>query len=296
LKKKILAALFCVVFYRMLPGMQISDGKIMDHTNTSIEARRYNRVVVLDPAVTETLYEIGGEDIIAAVANTTMSKIWPEEKVKELPSVGTLTKPSIEKILSFGPDLVIVNGMATGVRDRIREFGIPVLVWEANSLADILDNIRALGIISGREEKAEKLYQESLGKIERLRAKSAKEKKLRGALLISVQPLMVFPKGTLPNEILELLGVDSLGKELLGMRPIVSAEMLLTFDPDFIAGAMSIADVDSIRNGNEAIKKTRAYRNNRIFIVDSAKILRGSPRIFEAIEAFENELEAIRPL
>ena len=42
---------------------------------------------------------LGGESKITAIGKTAMSEIYPVEKTKNLANVGTITKPSIEKIL-----------------------------------------------------------------------------------------------------------------------------------------------------------------------------------------------------
>ena len=72
------------------------------------ENKKYNRIVVLDPATVEMIYMLGAEDKIVGVANLERSKVWPEEKVAKLESVGTFMNPSLEKINSLKPDLVII--------------------------------------------------------------------------------------------------------------------------------------------------------------------------------------------
>ena len=65
--------------------------------------RKYNRIVVIDPAVVEMIYMLGGEDRIVGIAKLENSKIWPEDKTEELKSVGTFINPSLEKIISLKP-------------------------------------------------------------------------------------------------------------------------------------------------------------------------------------------------
>ena len=48
------------------------------------ENKKYNRIVVLDPATVEMIYMLGAEDKIVGVANLERSKVWPEEKVAKL--------------------------------------------------------------------------------------------------------------------------------------------------------------------------------------------------------------------
>ena len=47
---------------------------------------------------------------------------------------------------------------------------------------------------------------------------------------------------------------------------------------------MKINSLENILNGNEVIKYTDAYKNKKIYIFESEKILRSSPRIVDSLE------------
>ena len=64
--------------------------------------KKYDRIVVLDPAVVEMVYLLGGEDKLVGIAKLERSKIWPEEKTEKVESVGTFINPSLEKIIALG--------------------------------------------------------------------------------------------------------------------------------------------------------------------------------------------------
>ena len=78
----------------------ISCAKKNDENVKKGENKKYNRIVVLDPATVEMIYMLGAEDKIVGVANLERSKVWPEEKVAKLESVGTFIKPSLERIIT----------------------------------------------------------------------------------------------------------------------------------------------------------------------------------------------------
>lgn len=290
IKKLMIAALMLISTKEML-ALKIENNFIKDNYGNSIEIKEYNKLIVLDPAVVETIYLLNGEEKIVAIGKTAMSKIYPEEKTKDLESVGNISKPSLEKILSYTPDLVILNGMSTKTGETLKSLKIPYLINEAGNIQEILDNINAYGEILGKKEESKKLYEDSAAKLDELKEKiKNKPLGLKGTVLYSVSPMMGFNSKTLPGEVLELLGVENITNSLTGERPIISQEFLLKENPDFLAGAMSIKLVDDIKNSNPAIKEIKAGQKNNIFIVDSNKILRGSPRIFELILEFYDEL------
>lgn len=290
IKKLMIAALMLISTKEMF-ALKIENNFVKDNYGNSIEIKEYNKLIVLDPAVVETIYLLNGEEKIVAIGKTAMSKIYPEEKTKDLESVGNISKPSLEKILSYTPDLVILNGMSTKTGETLKSLKIPYLINEAGNIQEILDNINAYGEILGKKEESKKLYEDSAAKLDELKGKiKNKPLGLKGTVLYSVSPMMGFNSKTLPGEVLELLGVENITNSLTGERPIISQEFLLKENPDFLAGAMSIKSVDDIKNSNPAIKEIKAGQKNNIFIVDSNKILRGSPRIFELILEFYDEL------
>ena len=289
--RKSIVLLFILMLGINIYSMEIKDKKIIDNYGNSIEQREYRKIVVLDPAVVETFYMLGGESKITAIGKTAMSEIYPVEKTKNLANVGTITKPSIEKILSYTPDLVILNAMAASTGESLKELKIPFIINTAGNISDILLNIKIYGDITGKKAEAEKLYINSEEKLNNLK-KKVKESplNLKGAVLYTVSPMMGFNEKSLPGEILDILGVENIADNIIGDKPIISQEFLLKKNPDFLAGAMSIKSAKDIANSNPAVKETTAGKKGNFFIVDSSKILRGSPRIFEAVEEFYLEL------
>lgn len=293
--KKLIFFIILIVHNLSFSALKIENNKLIDSYKNSIELKEYKRIVVLDPAVIETLYMLGTENHIAAIGTVAKSKIYPEEKVKMLPNVGHITNTSVEKILSFSPDLVIVTAMSSKLGESLKPFKIPFITTEANNFNEILENIKIYGILTGEEKKAEKLYMDSSKKLEEIRS-SILEKplNLKGAVLYSTSPIMAFNSKSLPGQILELLGIKNLTDNLIGDKPIISPEFLLQENPDFLIGAMSISKKEDILNSNSVVKLTTAGKNQNVFIVDSTKILRGSPRIFDVIKEFYNEIKDMK--
>lgn len=293
--KKLTAAIIFIISCLSVSALEIENNKIKDNRGNFIDLHEYKRIIILDPAVTETFYMIGAEKKISAIGTTAKSKIYPEEKTKNLPNVGNIVNMNIEKVLSFSPDLIILNPMAVNMGETLKTFKIPYIVNETETFEDILKNIKIYGVITGQTKEAETLYNESLKKMDNLKT-LVKEKPLniKGALLYSSSPMMAFNEKSLPGQIFTLLGVENIAENLTGDKPIISPEFLLKENPDFLAGAMSIKSETDILNSSPAVKQTKAGEKNNLFIVDSSKILRGSPRIFEAVEEFYTELKNLK--
>jgi iron complex transport system substrate-binding protein len=111
------------------------------------------RIVSLVPSVTETLFAMGAGSRVAAVSS--YDNFPPG--VEDLPRVGALFDPDVERILSLRPDLVIVYGSQTDLIARLGRASIPLYVYRHGSLADVTTGIRELGARFGMADAARTL-------------------------------------------------------------------------------------------------------------------------------------------
>lgn len=289
--KKISILILIMLIQTSLLALKIEDNNIVDQRGNKIEKKIYKKIVILDPAAVEVLYLLGGEDNIVAIGTTARSPIWPEEKTKKLPGVGSITKPSIEQILTYQPDLVILNAMSENIISSLKERKLNYIMGIGSSFEEILQNLEVYGIIIGKDIEAKELSEEYRNKLSIIKNKIEKNKEnKKGVFIYSTSPMMVFNSSSLPGEILKTLGIKNIADGIVGGRPILSPEYLITENPDFIAGAMSIKTKDDILNSNPFVKETKAGKTGAIFILDSNKILRPTPRVIDALEELEAEI------
>lgn len=260
----------------------------------NLMAKSYNRIVVLDPAAVEIIYSIGAEKKIVAIAHSQTTPIIPEDKTKNLPSVGTLLKPSLEKIISFKPDLVIVGSFHDSITESLKKYKINYVKLKAENIGDMLNNITLVGNLTGNKKEAEILYNKSQGRLNILKSNlSKKPLNLKGTFVYNATPLMVFGKGSVQNEILKLLGVTDIAESLKGEQPIISPEYALTQNPDFLIGIMGIKSKEDLLRANEFLNKTKAGKNGNIYVVNSNKLLRMSPNLLDEVENIYKFLDKI---
>lgn len=292
--KKILTFLATLLLGLNTMALEVVGDKIVDHMGNSVENKKYTNIVIIEPAVVEIMYMLGAEDSIAAIASTARSPIWPMEKTKDLASVGNLLKPSIEQVLSYTPDLVILNPMSTSFAETLKTYGLPFIVNEASSLEQIFKTTEVMGVITGNEDRAKDVVEKKKETLDNI-AISLEKKPLnmKGAILFSTSPMMAFTDKSLPGEILETLGVENITKGLPGGRPIISPEYLVEVNPDVLIGSMAISKKEDILNSNPFVAHTNAGKNGNFLIADSTKILRGTPRLIDALEELYKDLEEL---
>lgn len=123
---------------------------ILEETGDSIRLRQFNGVEVTLPKKPETVV-IGYSSLIqvwycaggtaAAVPEVASSATLPEA-ARKLPTVGTFSTLSAEKIIAMKPGLVLLNGRNNG-HNRLREMfgslGIPAACFKYENYSDFMD-------------------------------------------------------------------------------------------------------------------------------------------------------------
>jgi hemin-binding periplasmic protein hmuT len=242
--------------------------------------KKYDRIVVLDPAVVEMVYLLGGEDKLVGIAKLERSKIWPEEKTEKVESVGTFINPSLEKIIALKPDLVIESFHSSDAIDKsLSSNNIEIIKIQANSIEDIFKNFQKVAKILGKEKEAEKIIAEKRQKIEEIKKIDTTEKK--GLFILAPTPMRVFGKGTLPNDIMEMLNIKNIAAGMEGMSPTLTPEYIIKENPDIIL--TFVKNPQEIVKVNPQIKDISAIKNNKFVVLETGQILRGSPRMIDYI-------------
>lgn len=245
------------------------------------------RLVVLDPASIETLFMLGAGEQIVGVANLQHSKIYPEEQTTKLTSVGTFSNPSLEKIISLKPTLVILSSYSLNLEEGLKNFGIKTMNLKAQRLEDIAKNIKILAKLSDKKEEGERLLQEFEKGLENLKNKPLNQSAI---YLYSSNPLMAFNDNSLMADILRLIGIKNLSPQSDIARPVISAEFILKQDPDLLI--LGINADSKILNTNPLLSKTKAAKTGQIYNNENTHILlRLSPKIIDRIKEFKAKLE-----
>ncbi|MDR2069297.1 MAG: ABC transporter substrate-binding protein [Spirochaetaceae bacterium] len=273
------------------------DGEyIADREGNKIPLAPYRRIVLFSPGAVETLYLIGAEDSIAAIPSV-RGYIWPEEKTRLLPVVGTTSRPSAERVIAFEPDLIIGNTMTAELIADFSRRGYRAIIHGAYFIEDIFNSTLLMGRLTGRAAEAEALIREKRARLEAIRS-DLKQRPLdiKGAFIYSTDPITAFTDRTLAGEILTLLGTRNIAEGLSAAQPILSPEFILAQNPDFLFGALSFTQVEDVLAADPVIAQTRAGKEKNVSIIPSSLFLRPSPRIvenlwelYEEVKQFSNE-------
>lgn len=242
------------------------------------------KIISLAPGITETLYALGLDDRISGV--TTYCD-WPAAARKKT-RVGGFTNPSVEKIVSLGPDLILAtaDGNRKETIEQLERLGLPVYVTDPVDTRGVLRSILHIGEITGRERRARELAEKLQTRLNHITRQVRDKKKPRVFFQLGLEPMVTAGRGTLINEVIEQAGGINVAGRDLAKYPRYSAEGIIGASPDIIIFAPMVNDKTfaAVKRFWGKFGDVPAVRNKKIYPIDADLINRASPRIFDAVE------------
>ncbi len=259
-------------------------------TVTDETGRRVNiiaapqRIVSLAPGITETLYALGLGDKVAGV--TTFCD-WPAA-AREKTRVGGFTNPSIEKIVSLKPDLILAtaDGNRKDTVQQLERLGLSVYVINPSDTAGVLRSILHIGEITNQKNNAGRLVALLQNKLDHIAGQIRDRKKPRVFFQLGLEPIVTAGRGTLINEVIERAGGVNVAGRDIANYPRYSAEGIIGAAPEIIIFAPMVTDREftAVKRFWQKFKDVPAVKKNKIYPIDADLINRASPRIFDAVE------------
>ena len=266
------------------PSAAASAGPITvtdDAGDTVTLAAPAERIVSLAPANTEIAYAVGAGDKM--VAGTSYDD-YPEE-AKALPKVGDFANPSVEKIASFEPDLVLAAG---GIQDKLRtkleDLGMQVYVVDPKTYAAVENDIANIGKLAGTDATAQQVLDTMKQAEADVTAKVGSLTPDTTFLEIYSKPLMTAGSETFINDMIGIAGGTNIGAEAGSGFPNFSPEVLANADPQvYIADSGSMSDPGDITK-RAGFADLTAVKNGTVYVIDDSYIARPGPRLAEGLQ------------
>ncbi|MGB9608244.1 MAG: ABC transporter substrate-binding protein, partial [bacterium] len=209
--------------------------------------------------------------------------------VRKLPKVGGFINPSLESIVALKPDLIVaMRGNPLSLLQRLEKMGYPVFALNPSKISDVFNAMERLGGITG-SKKARSVVASLKKRLERIKKDVERipfEKRPKVMIELWDNPLIVFGKGSIGDEVIKLAGGRNVIEERKIPYPKISLEVLLRNQPDVII----LAHMTRVRNPLEEVKrrenwdKLRAVREGKVYAIDADIIDRPGPRLVQAVE------------
>jgi iron complex transport system substrate-binding protein len=254
-------------------------------------AEQPQRIVSLSPDLTEILYGVGAFNRVVGVSNY---DTYPPE-VANLPHLGELHSPSLEKLTALRPDLVIVNNaQAPFLEDTLKALGLRILKTSNGSLKEVYASMIAIGHAAGNDSEALKLVEATRQGLERVAHKTSGLSKSRVVLIVDRTPgtlreLYTATDGSFLAELVGIAGGRLVASPVAKGYKKLNKEELLALDPeiilDFIQGPKSRFAGDPMEAWRE-MPELKAVRARRVYGVNEDFVPHASQRTVQTAELF----------
>jgi cobalamin transport system substrate-binding protein len=248
------------------------------------------RIVSLAPSMTETVYALGLQDRL--VGDTDYCDYPPEAQTKT--KVGGAINPSLEKIASLHPDLVLVTKALNRreTTNALDELGISSYATDPHTVDDIISSTKKLADLLGVTDAGASVAGDMRQRLAELQRRVGGLPRTQVLFVVWTQPLISIGRSTFIADALLRAGAVSIVDSSQDW-PQVNLEEIARLQPDCLVFADSHSE--KVAREVETLAALPAWRilnavSNRRFAVISDAVNRPAPRIVSAIEDLARQL------
>lgn len=230
--------------------------------------------------MTENIFALGAAQDLVGV--TTFCD-YPEE-AKKIYKIGDFSNPSLERIVSLKPDLVIVNlPEQMRIKKELEKLKINIFISSPRTLDDIYDEIIEIGRIVKKQQAADSLVNYMKMHISTVDRSSKK----RVYIELSPKPLVTIGAPSFLNELLEMAGGKNIFADLGKDYPVVPQEEVIKRNPDVII----VLHPEDIRD-RLGWRTITAISNNKVYTtLNQDHLMRPGPRLIIGFEQLKRIMD-----
>ena len=246
-----------------------------------------HRLVCLAPSITDTVYELGSGAEVVGITDYTK---YPPEAVQK-PSVGGVINPSLEKLASLRPDLVLAIGDldSSDLIRSIQQLGFPVFVIQPHGIEGIYRSIESVGEAINQHQNAASLIARLRDRERAVRERVAGKTSPSVFFLLWPDPIITAGKGAFITELISIAGATSITRDLRNEWPRVSLETLIARQPDYVLLVQGSAVSLEALTKQSVWRNLKAIEKGRVLYIDE-RINFPSPLAFDALEDLARQL------
>lgn len=265
---------------------------------TSTFAAAPQRIVSLNPGLTEITFALGASDRLVAV--DTFSDYPPEAKNVQ-PRLTTYPGPSIETIVSLKPDVVLSLAEKDDDVAQLRRQGVAVIKLLPRDFDATVAAIETLGRLFDAPDAADAIASDMLARREAVVAAVADAPRPRVYEELDAsepdKPFVAGPNGFY-GQLIDLAGGDNVFADLPADVGQVGAEIIVNRDPEVIV--LTDADLPFNPQTPEMVAARpgwgtiTAVQNGAIYPVPGSLFSTAGPRLIDGLEAMATLLHPDR--
>ena len=234
------------------------------------------KVVVFDFGVLDTLDELGID--VTGVPQTAVPSYLKKYGDKKYTNVGSLKEPDFEAIHELQPDVIFISTRQAELYDQFAEIAPTVYIGleYENYMESFKKNMNLIGEIFGKEDKVASELKEIDASIEKLNTQASSLDKKGLILLANEGKVSAYGPSSRFGLIHDVFGFGAADKdiEVSTHGQSITFEYIMEKNPDVlfvidrataVGGEIGAKEIIE----NELVKKTTAFKNNKIIYLDA---------------------------
>jgi iron complex transport system substrate-binding protein len=248
----------------------------------TVEARP-ERVVSLSPTATEMLFAVGaGEQVVAVDDQSDFPEGVPTTDLSGF-------EPNVEALLSYDPDLVVMDNENEEITSALDGLDVPLLVQPAaTTFDDVYDQLREVGTLTGHAESGDEVATEVAASIEELAASVPEFDEALTYYHELDDTYYTATSGTFIGEVYALAGLENIADAADDGSgyPQLAAEFIIDADPDLIF----LADTECCGQSPETVAarpgwdSLQAVTGDAVIPLSDDVVSRWGPRVVDFLE------------
>lgn len=243
------------------------------------EEQRCSRIVSLAPSITEVLFDLGLGDRVVGVTRFCRFPVGAQA----IESVGGMYDLSVERIAIRRPTNLFALPESSHVAEPLARIGVKTTALEHRGVGGILDSYRVIGRECGVEAQAEARVAQLQAEEREIQAKCASfrhERPTNSRVMVVVgraklgnvsSDIYISGSDGFYSDVLRLVGAINVNSDRTVAVPHISAEGILSLNPDVILEVINADDGDTSmdrRSFWSRFARIPAVVNNRVFILE----------------------------
>jgi len=246
---------------------------------------RPTRIISVVPAATEILFALGAGPRVVAVSSFDHE---PPD-VNQLPRVGALMDPDVERILSLKPDLIVIYGSQHDLAQQMSRAGIPQFAFVHGGLSDILTTITALGERADARQAANRLVASIRSQLDAVAGRVAGKPRPRTLIVFGRDPgalRNLYASGGIGflHDMVELAGGADVFADVKRESVQATSETLIARAPEVIIEIRASDEAAPNPDDWNALPSIPAVRQHRVVALVGSELVTAGPRVAAATE------------
>jgi iron complex transport system substrate-binding protein len=266
---------------------------IKDDLNNEISfTETPKKIISLAPNITETIYSIEADSLLAGVTNYCDYPPEAKSKIK----IGGMIDPDIEVIMSVNPDLILltVEGNSKNTYQSLTNLGFKVFAFNPRNFDGICKMIDDLGRITNKLNNSQNVIKKLISNRDSIKAITNTLTIKTCFIIISIIPLITVNKTTFVNEIAEFAGFKNIYADENNPYPEISFEDLILKKPDYFIFPANLNNKNFIKNATNLLKEKLLLSDimidNKLIFIDENAFMRPGPRFFNSVFEILNKI------